>query len=193
MTCDLDVSLSSARFTDADLAGPLVPGALDRVVSAGVTIEGVRRMSGSVRVRDFGPCPLVEDGTVQFRGSATVNADVGRQVLRNAPIVVEAFDLLNAAVSDIDDSYASRLPGEPANGVEDVHAQHVRHVDAPDGPLVGVLMDPFHSPRVRARLLLAGLVIGLPRQDVELFERAQISRSRRSEHALVLIACYLTV
>ena len=33
----------------------------------------------------------------------------------------EAFNLFDAQVSDIDYFYASRLPGEPAEGIEDVH------------------------------------------------------------------------
>lgn len=39
LTADADVSFSQARFTDDDPAGDYVPGALDRVISAGVTIE----------------------------------------------------------------------------------------------------------------------------------------------------------
>jgi hypothetical protein len=35
--------------------------------------------------------------------------------------VLEAFNLLDADVSDIDYYYASRLPGEPPTAVEDVH------------------------------------------------------------------------
>jgi hypothetical protein len=35
--------------------------------------------------------------------------------------VLEAFNIFDARVSDIDYFYASRLPGEPAEGVEDIH------------------------------------------------------------------------
>jgi hypothetical protein len=38
-----------------------------------------------------------------------------------ARLVLEAFNLFDAEVSDIDYFYASRLPGEPADGVEDIH------------------------------------------------------------------------
>lgn len=34
---------------------------------------------------------------------------------------VDVFNLLNAADSDIDYYYASRLPGEPPAGVADIH------------------------------------------------------------------------
>ncbi len=35
--------------------------------------------------------------------------------------MLEVFNLFDAEVSDIDYFYASRLPGEPADGVEDIH------------------------------------------------------------------------
>ena len=35
--------------------------------------------------------------------------------------MVDLFNLLDAKDSDIDYFYESRLPGEPAGGVEDVH------------------------------------------------------------------------
>jgi hypothetical protein len=35
--------------------------------------------------------------------------------------VLEAFNLFDANVSDIDYFYRSRLPGEPLEGVDDVH------------------------------------------------------------------------
>ena len=39
LTADADVSFSRARFTDDDPAGDNIPGALDRVVSGGITVE----------------------------------------------------------------------------------------------------------------------------------------------------------
>jgi hypothetical protein len=35
--------------------------------------------------------------------------------------VLEGFNLFNAAVSDIDYFYTSRLVGEPEEGIDDVH------------------------------------------------------------------------
>jgi len=36
-------------------------------------------------------------------------------------VVAEVFNLFDAKVADIDYFYASRLPGEPDEGIEDVH------------------------------------------------------------------------
>jgi hypothetical protein len=50
-------------------------------------------------VRYFGPRPLIEDNSVRSCSSTIVNA----------------------RASDIDYFYASRLPGEPSAGVDDIH------------------------------------------------------------------------
>jgi hypothetical protein len=72
-------------------------------------------------VRYFGPRPLIEDGSVSSKASTTLSALVGYELMRGLRAQVEILNILNAQVSDIDYYYASRLPGEPAGGVEDVH------------------------------------------------------------------------
>ena len=121
MTVDADLAFTNARFSDADPAGTRIPGALDRVISAGLTIESRKPVFGSLRVRHFGPRPLVEDASVNSTSTTIWNGEVGYRLSNNARLVVEAFNLFDADVSDIDYFYASRLPGEPAGGVEDVH------------------------------------------------------------------------
>ncbi len=121
LTFDGDVSLSRARFTDADPAGTLVPGALDRVISTGATVEPIRPLFGSLRVRHFGPRPLIEDNSVQSKSTTLWNAEAGYRVSSKARVVLELFNLFDAKVADIDYFYASRLPGEPADGIEDIH------------------------------------------------------------------------
>jgi hypothetical protein len=121
LTLDAAVSVSKARFRDDDHAGRLIPGAVQNVFSGGVSVDSLAGFSGSLRVRYFGPRPLVEDGGVSSNASTTVNALLGYELIRGLRAQVEVFNLLNARVSDIDYYYASRLPGEPAGGVDDVH------------------------------------------------------------------------
>ena len=45
--------------------------------SAGVAVDGVRRMFGSLRVRYFGARPLTEDNTVRSRPTTLVNVEGG--------------------------------------------------------------------------------------------------------------------
>jgi hypothetical protein len=118
---DGDLALSRARFTDGDTTGRYIPGALDRVVSAGVTIEPRQPLFGSLRVRHFGPRPLVESASVMSKSTTVWNGEAGYRVSSKARVVLELFNVFNAGISDIDYFYVSRLPGEPAQGVEDIH------------------------------------------------------------------------
>jgi hypothetical protein len=47
-------------------------------------------------------------------------------------LVVDGFNLLNGRASDIDYFYASRLPGEPIEGIDDRHTHPIepRHLVA---------------------------------------------------------------
>ena len=121
LTVDGDLSLSRARFVDHDLAGSEIPGALGRVMSAGATVEPRAGIVGSLRVRHFGPRPLVEDESVRSPGTTLWNGEVGYRFSRRTRVVLEVFNLFDADVSDIDYFYRSRLPGEPPEGVDDVH------------------------------------------------------------------------
>ncbi len=121
LTADLDVSVSRARFTDDDPAGDNIPGALDRVVSGGITIEPRRPFFGSLRVRQFGPRPLIEDASVKSNGTTLWNGELGYRFSGKARLVLEVFNLFDARVADIDYFYRSRLPGEAADGVEEIH------------------------------------------------------------------------
>lgn len=51
------------RGVGAEEATPQNPR-LDRVISAGVTIQPRKAIFGSLRVRHFGPRPVIEDGSV---------------------------------------------------------------------------------------------------------------------------------
>jgi hypothetical protein len=121
ITLDADISLSRARFTDDDPVGDRVPGAVDRVISAGVGIEPGQRMFGSVRLRHFGPRALVEDDSVRSNPTTLLNGELGYRFSDRTHLVLEVFNLLDRQVSDIDYFYTSRLSGEPPGGVDDVH------------------------------------------------------------------------
>lgn len=117
---DLDVSASRARFTDPDPAGARIPGSVEHVVSAGVTVSGWRRTFGAMRLRYFGPRALIEDDSRRSKSSTLLYATVGFALGRGLRVSLDGFNLLDEKVSDIDYFYASRLPGE-SEPVEDVH------------------------------------------------------------------------
>jgi outer membrane receptor protein involved in Fe transport len=57
---DGDVSLSSARYTDASPEGSYIPGAVEHVASIGVSLQESDPWSAGVRLRYFGPRALIE-------------------------------------------------------------------------------------------------------------------------------------
>ena len=134
LTVDADLAFTRARFTGDEAPGTRIPGALDRVISAGVTLEPRQRVFGSLRVRHFGPRPLIEDASVTSKGTTIWNGELGFRVSSRARLVLEAFNLFDAEVSDIDYFYASRLPGEPLEGVEGIHL----HPALPRSARVGI-------------------------------------------------------
>ena len=121
LTAEGDVSYSRARFTDGGPAGNNIPGALDRVLSGGITAEPDRRIFGSLRLRHFGPRPLVEDASVRSKSTTIWNGEVGVNLTNRMRLALEGFNLFDSDVADIDYFYRSRLPGEPLEGVDDLH------------------------------------------------------------------------
>jgi outer membrane cobalamin receptor len=121
LTVDLDVSLSRARFSDVDPAGDVIPGAVSTVVQSGATVDSLKNVFGSVRWRYFGPRALIEDDSRRSKATSLVNVEAGYAFTRSLRLAVDVFNLLDAQHSDIDYFYASRLPGEPAGGIEDIH------------------------------------------------------------------------
>jgi outer membrane receptor protein involved in Fe transport len=118
---DADLSLSQARFSDGPDAGSYVPEAVGTVVSAGASIDGYRRTFASVRWRYFGPRALVPDNSVRSQATSLVNLQVGYQLARKLRVSGDIFNLFNGRMSDIDYYFASRLPGEPPGGLDDIH------------------------------------------------------------------------
>ena len=122
LTLDADVAWSRARFTDVDPAGRHIPGALGRVIAAGLTVHERGRVGGSLRLRHFGPRALTEDGMARSRRTTIVNGQIGLAINPRTRLVLDAFNLFDPQVSDIEYFYTSRLPGEPAEGVAGVHS-----------------------------------------------------------------------
>ena len=124
VSADIDLSFSRARYVDVAAGEDYVPGALNRVISAGLALTppaGVRSGAfASIRLRHFGPRPLIEDNSVASRSTSIVNGEAGYQFSPRVRLRIEGFNLLNSKVSDIDYFFESRLKDEPAP-VEDIH------------------------------------------------------------------------
>lgn len=125
LTVDADLSWSSARFTDDDPAGAHIPGSVRTVASMGVAVSEVRRATGSVRLRYLGPRPIIEDASVEAKRALLVNAEGGYRVGPRTRLVLDVLNVFGSRASDIDYFYRSRLHGEPAGGVDDIHTHPV--------------------------------------------------------------------
>ncbi|HEX2123061.1 MAG TPA: TonB-dependent receptor, partial [Thermoanaerobaculia bacterium] len=114
---EADLAYSHARFRNGDR----IPGAVEGVAAIGLSLTDLGPVSAELRYRWFGPRPLVEDNRVRSQASSLVSARASYAIAPRVRLQVDCFNLLDAQVSDVDYFYASRLPGEPANGVESVH------------------------------------------------------------------------
>ena len=118
---DGDLAWTRARFRGDDPAGDYISGALERVISAGVTVEPRQPVFGSLRVRHFGPRPLIEDASVMSKSTTLWNGEAGYRLSGKARVVLEVFNIFDANASDVDYFYTSRLPSEVDEGVDDIH------------------------------------------------------------------------
>jgi outer membrane receptor protein involved in Fe transport len=102
-------------------AGPKIPGAIERSAYLGAFVSNYRGWFGGVDVRYFGARPLTEDGSVYSSSSTLANARVGYRFNKQLSLWLDIFNLFDKETNDIQYFYASRLPGEPADGVNDIH------------------------------------------------------------------------
>ena len=117
---DLDLSYARARFGGVAAGQDRIPGSLEQVIAAGVTYGGGPGAFASVRLRHFGAYPLIEDNSVRATPATLVNGEVGYQ-FGAVRVQVSLLNLFDTNARDIQYFYASRLPGEAAGGVDDVH------------------------------------------------------------------------
>jgi hypothetical protein len=117
---DADLSLTHARYRDDAGTGTRIANSIDTVVTAGATIGADQGFFGALRLRYFGPQPLIEDDSVRAPSSTTINARVGWRS-RRWDAALEILNVLDRANHDIAYFYRSRLRGEPVDGVDDIH------------------------------------------------------------------------
>ncbi len=125
LTIDADLAVTRARFTNADPAGDRIPGAPNMIAAAGFTVGEPLGWFGGMKLRYFGPRPLIEDDSVRSSAAALVNARIGYRYASGLRIQLDAFNLFDSHSNQIDYYYTSRLQGEAAAGVADRHVHPV--------------------------------------------------------------------
>lgn len=119
-TLDVEYAWTDAQFSEDAPEGDQIPGALEHVTQAGLSLDQGGGWFGSLRLRYFGERPLVEDGSVKSDSTTVVNLRAGYR-WEKLTLRADLLNLLDSDDHDIDYYYASRLPGEPSGGVEDLH------------------------------------------------------------------------
>jgi hypothetical protein len=113
-------------YTDAEYlsgqegGGREIPGAVESSAMLGLNGTWENGLFASIRGRYLGRAPLVEDASVLSSSSFLLNAGVGLR-WQDFEFRIDGFNLLDSDADDIAYYYTSRLPGEPLDGVDDVH------------------------------------------------------------------------
>ena len=119
---DADVAFSRARFTNPDVVGDRIPGAVEGVATLTAAVDNRGPWYGSARLRYFGPRPLIEDNSVRSHSTTLASVRAGYKFDKKLKVQLDAFNLLNRRTSQIDYFYASRLASDPPGAsVNDVH------------------------------------------------------------------------
>jgi len=127
---DVDVAVSKARYrTDPGGEGTRVPGAVGRVVSAGLTwADPASPWSAAFQVRHFGPRDLTSDGTQRSRATTLAYLRGGWRVNPRTTVNLDVFNLFDRPASDIDYFYESAPPNAAAGERRHFHPVEPRTV-----------------------------------------------------------------
>jgi len=118
---DFEYAQSKAQFTAPVDGSYDVPGALDRVISAGVNYQPNDRVFTHLRFRYFGDYPLA--GGQRAAGSSMTNLRLGYEVSDSIQLSLDLLNLFDSDDHDVEYFYPSQLIGEP--GPVDDHHYHV--------------------------------------------------------------------
>jgi outer membrane receptor protein involved in Fe transport len=132
LTFDLDYADSWAYFDapttaaeDITPGGTLVDEAIHQSLSGGVTVGSPKGWETTLRLRYFGPRPLVSDGSVKSDSTLIVNLGLGYQINKTWRATADVLNLLDRHDHDIDYYYQSQnspKPGSPAPNEDHFHA-----------------------------------------------------------------------
>ncbi len=124
LVLDAQGALTNARFTGVAESENRIPNAVSEVLSGGVTWTPIPAVTLTTRLRHFGAAPLVEDNSARSDPTTLVNAGAYYRIGK-LRVGLDVLNVFNSRKADITYFYASRLPGEPGEGVEDYHLHPV--------------------------------------------------------------------
>ena len=129
LSLDVDVSFSHTAFRDSAPEGDHIPGSIESVVAAGLSYQADSGIFGNLRVRYFGPRPLLEDNSLRSGETLLLNAQVGYHLGKGWTISAEVLNLLDRRAHDIDYAYESRVqPSDPDPAGPSLHFHPVEPI-----------------------------------------------------------------
>lgn len=117
---DISGAATNARYAGNPVGGNRIPNAIGFMLSGGISALITDDLTATMTIRSIGPAPLIEDGSQMSKQSTLANFLL-RYRMGRYTITGEILNLFDSKANDIQYFYASRLPGEPADGVEDDH------------------------------------------------------------------------
>lgn len=124
LTADFEAAYTKARFSDAvNGEGDYIDGTVPGVVSAGATYYQQSNQQGfsyTLRARYLSSRTVDSFDSITPPSTFIVNTQIAYKQA-DWDLSLEILNTLNSDDHDIDYFYASRLPGEPEEGIEDLH------------------------------------------------------------------------
>ncbi|WP_210521766.1 TonB-dependent receptor [Hymenobacter terricola] len=117
---DTDLNYNHGRQLDAPAEASYIPLAPTFTTIGGLTYKAPRGLSGSLRYRHIDSRPANDDGSIRARGYFLADAVVSCTRAR-FQVGATAENLFNVAWNQAQFATQSRLPGEPAAGVDELH------------------------------------------------------------------------
>lgn len=113
------------RYVEGSLQERFIPNAVQQVAQVGLAWSPPGPWTAALNWRYIGAAPLTEDRSVRSVASQTTNLRLQRQMGspsgHHLDLVLDVLNLGDRRQNDISYFYTSRLVGEPAAGVADVH------------------------------------------------------------------------
>ena len=117
---DFSAATAHARYLGHPAEGSRIPNALEYMMTGGISAMITDSFSATFTARYLGPSPLTQDGAIKSHAALDTNFLI-RYRWGRFTLTGEVLNVLNNSDDDIQYFYTSRLPGEPASGVDDFH------------------------------------------------------------------------
>jgi outer membrane receptor protein involved in Fe transport len=114
-------AFAHSRYTDFDPAGSYIPDAPSIIANLGIYVRNLGPWFGAAEFRYLGRHPLIEDNSISSKGYQEWNMNIGYDFGAGLKTQLEIANVFNSKDNAAEYYYTDRLPGEPADGVADMH------------------------------------------------------------------------